>query len=70
MQVYDVLKPNKRFSKGNPDGPKLAVCFSSGSNVPARDIMHHLQAAVAPLHLQFARVSGGEVSFHSLQNLF
>ena len=69
MQVYDVLKPNKRFSKGNPDAPKLAVCLSTGSNIPSCSIVQHLHNVVAPLPLQFARVSGGEVSFHSLHSL-
>ncbi|KAL0041565.1 hypothetical protein WJX79_007557 [Trebouxia sp. C0005] len=67
--VYDVLKPNKRFSKGNPDAPKLAVCLSTGTNIPSCSIVQHLHTVVAPLPLQFARVSGGEVSFHSLQSL-
>lgn len=66
--VYDVLKPNKRFSKGNPDAPKLAVCLSTGSNIPSCSVVQHLHNVVAPLPLQFARVSGGEVSFHSLQS--
>ncbi|KAA6429170.1 MAG: hypothetical protein FRX49_00566 [Trebouxia sp. A1-2] len=63
--VYDVLKPNKRFSKGNPDAPKLAVCLSTGTNIPSCSIVQHLHTVVAPLPLQFARVSGGEVSFHT-----
>ena len=67
-QVYDVLKPNKRFSKGNPDAPKLAVCLSTGSNIPSCSIVQHLHNVVAPLPLHFARVSGGEVSFHSLHS--
>ncbi|KAL0042267.1 hypothetical protein WJX77_007990 [Trebouxia sp. C0004] len=67
--VYDVLKPNKQFSKGKPDAPKLAVCLSTGSNLPSCSIVQHLLTVVAPLPLQFARVSGGEVSFHSLQSL-
>ena len=68
-QVYDVLKPNKRFSKGNPDAPKLAVCLSTDNNIPSCSIVQHLHNVVAPLPLQFARVSGGEVSFHSLHSL-
>lgn len=68
-QVYDVLKPNKRFSKGNPDAAKLAVCLSTGNNIPSCSIVQHLHNLVAPLPLQFARVSGGEVSFHSLHSL-
>ena len=67
-QVYDVLKPNKRFSKGNPDAPKLAVCLSTGNNIPSCSIVQHLHTVVAPLPLHFARASGGEVSFHSLQS--
>ncbi|KAL3160775.1 hypothetical protein ABBQ38_009187 [Trebouxia sp. C0009 RCD-2024] len=67
--VYDVLKPNKHFSKGNPDDPKLVVCLSTGPCVPTFRVMQQLQQQVSPLPLQYAKVAGGEVAFHSMQSL-
>lgn len=69
LQVYDVLKPNKHFRKGSPDDPRLVVCLAIGPVVPSFRVMHHLQQLLSPLPLQFARVAGGEVSFHSIQKL-
>lgn len=69
LQVYDVLKPNKHFSKGNPDDPKLVVCLSTGPCVPTFRVMQQLQQQVSPLPLQYAKVAGGEVAFHSMQSL-
>ena len=69
LQVYDVLKPNKHFSKGKPDDPRLAVCLATSAYVPTRSVLQHLQDQVSPVPLQFARVAGGEVSFHSIQGL-
>lgn len=69
LQVYDVLKPNKHFSKGNPDKPRLVVCLATSAFVPTRSVLQHLQDQVSSLPLQFARVAGGEVSFHSTQRL-
>lgn len=68
LQVYDVLKPNKQFRRGSPDDPRLVVCLATGSNVPSFRVIQHLQQRVLPLPLQFARVAGGQVSFHSMQN--
>ena len=68
LQVYDVLKPNKRFRKGSPDDPRLVVCLATGPVVPSFRVIQHLQQRLSPLPLQFARVAGGEVSFHSVQN--
>ena len=69
MQVYDVLKPNKHFSKGNPDAPKLVVCLSTGPCIPPFRVLQLLQQEVSPLPLQYAKVAGGEVAFHSMQSL-
>ena len=66
VQVYDVLRPNKNFSKSKPDIPQLVVALASGDFVPSLHTITALQHAASPLPLQFARVSGGEVSFHSL----
>ena len=68
MQVYDVLKPNKQFRRGSPDDPRLVICLTTGSNVPCFPVIQHLRQQVSPLPLQFARVAGGQVSFHSIQN--
>lgn len=67
--AYEVLKPNKRFSKGNPDPSKFVICLASGVNLPACNVVRSLQETAAPLPLQFARVSGGEVSFHNLVDM-
>ena len=71
LQVYDVLKPNKHFRKGSPDDPRLVVCLATGPIVPSFKVIQHLQLLqqMSPLPLQFARVAGGEVSFHSVRNL-
>ena len=69
LQVYDVLKPNKHFRKGSPDDPRLVVCLATGHDVPFFRVIQHLQQLLSPLPLQFARVAGGEVSFHNIQNL-
>ena len=66
MQIYHVFKPNKHFSKNKPDAPQLAVALAEGDFLPTFSTMTTLQRAVSPLPLQFARVSGGEVSFHSV----
>lgn len=66
MQVYHVLKPNKRFSRNKPDAPQLVVALATGNYLPSLGAFTRLQGAVESLPLQFARVSGGEVSFHSL----
>lgn len=67
LQVYDVLRPNKHFSKNKPDGPQLVVALATGDYVPQLSVLSEMQLAVGPLPLQLARVSGGEVSFHSFQ---
>ena len=66
LQIYDVLKPNKNFSKAKADAPRITVCLASGSMLPYCSQIQQLQQIAAPLPLYFARVSGGEVSFHSL----
>ena len=68
LQVYDVLKPNKQFSKASPDAPKYVVCLATSPLVPTFRVMQHLRERVTPLSFQFARVAGGEVSFHSIQS--
>ena len=68
LQVYDVLKPNKHFSKGRPDDPRLVVCLSTCTFAPSLSVIQHLQQQAHPLPLQFAKVAGGEVSFHGIQN--
>ena len=60
------MRPNKHFSKNKPDVPKVVIALDTGDMLPMLSTIARLQQAVSPLPLQFARVCGGEVSFHSL----
>ena len=66
LQVYDIFKPNSKFSRKLPDPVAFRLALGA-RRCPALWQIHQLQALSAGVPVRLACVNGGDVSFVELQ---
>lgn len=65
LQVYDVFKPNSKFSRKRPDPVAFRVAMAA-KRFPALWQMHHLHKMSEDVPVRLACVNGADVSFVEL----
>ena len=65
LQVYDVFKPNRKFSRKRPDPVAFQVAMAA-KHFPTLLQMHHLQGQSQDSPVRLACVDGANVSFVEL----
>eukprot|EP01112_Ceratiomyxa_fruticulosa_P016468 TRINITY_DN4985_c0_g1_i1.p1 TRINITY_DN4985_c0_g1~~TRINITY_DN4985_c0_g1_i1.p1 ORF type:complete len:505 (-),score=137.25 TRINITY_DN4985_c0_g1_i1:29-1495(-) len=65
---FNVYKPDSGFTKKKPGLPSFTLCVSRYNEALSLSDLRHLNSLSSPIPLQFAIVSGGDVTFFGFQD--